>query len=444
MVTSGMMRWLLSALLGFTLLAVRTPGQQSTATEIKIDSFENGLGSSSHREVVIQARDGKSYLGRDVIDSGLIEALLAALRSPILATPQAGNLGITPEWLRDNADVTAKGGAPNQQALFREAFSDPTTIDQLLPSRFKFLKFDNYPTLRVTVKFAKGDQWTAVSKSYYPFMLPWAVNANGQTQTTYNADIPRAIAALMPKGALNRERLNDDELKTELVDAVMTHIKGQWDLLGVENRAPGSFDILKSRFQFERAAITPYRSVDYGYVGNGPGPHEEHLEATLRKPSLPPNVADDVVLLFHDGSIDGVGDLAERLAPYEALALSVPWLNAYRAQHPEMLLHVRYVDDRSFSTKAMQSFAADMKELGKQSLADEVAANQDKAALVFLDYGSFWIILPDKRMILWRHYLPSFLKWPPDAFKIRRCVDYNQNGGGCVGSIVSPAGDIQP
>jgi hypothetical protein len=45
----------------------------------------------------------------------------------------------------------------------------------------------------------------------------------------------------------------------------------------------------------------------------------------------------------------------------------------------------------------MQNFAADMKGLGKESLANEVAAAQDEAALVFVDYGNDWIILPDKR-----------------------------------------------
>ena len=91
----------------------------------------------------------------------------------------------------------------------------------------------------------------------------------------------------------------------------------------------------------------------------------------------------------------------------------------------------------------MQNFAADMKGLDKESLANEVVAVQDRAALVFLGYGSDWIILPDKRMILWRHYAPAgYLKWQATDFKIERCADYKANGGGCVGSVVSPVGDI--
>jgi hypothetical protein len=172
---------------------------------------------------------------------------------------------------------------------------------------------------------------------------------------------------------------------------------------------------------------------------------EENLLATLRRPSLPPQIAEDVALLFQDGKIEGVEDLAERLAPYEALAFSVPWLKRYLTDHLEQLMYIRFVHDRSLSAKAMQNFAADMKKLGRESLADEVASVQDRAALVFLDYGSDWIILPDKRMILWRHYLPaSFLKWSAKDFKIKRCADYNANNGGSVGAVVSAEGILQP
>jgi hypothetical protein len=126
------------------------------------------------------------------------------------------------------------------------------------------------------------------------------------------------------------------------------------------------------------------------------------------------------------------------------LALSVPWLNQYRANHSDQKMYIRFVHDRSFSEKAMQNFAADMGRLGKQSLADEVAKVQAKAALVFLDYGSDWIILPDTRAILWRHYRPAtFLKWTEADFKAERCADYNANNGGCVGMLISPDGTLQ-
>jgi hypothetical protein len=438
------MRIAATAILCLFFFASSSLCQQPALREITIESRWGGLGDTKNLNLVIESRDGVKYLGKEAVDSKLVDALLSSLSSPSLPAPTLSNLGVTAGWLEQNAAAFPRDGAPNQKALFRQNFADPRSAEQLLPSAFQFIRSDDYPRLTVTVAFGNGRRWTCSSQSYYPFMLPWKVNLNGNERPTYNADISRALAALMPIGSLNRNRLNDEELKKWLADAVMTHIEEQWDALGVENRAPDSFAALRRNFEVQHASISPYRSVDYGYVENEKGPHEENLLATLRQPSLPPNVAEAVVLLFHDGTIEGVGEIAERISPYVALALSVPWLNDYRAEHPELKMYIRFVHDRSISDKAMQNFAADMKLLGKQFLADEVAAVQDKAALVFLDYGSRWIILPDKRMILWRHYLPAtFLKWTEADFKFERCADYNANNGGCVGMVISPDGALQ-
>jgi hypothetical protein len=418
--------------------------QQPAWREITIDSRWGGLGPSENLKLVLESRNGVIYLGKDAVNPKLVDALLSSLSSPSLPAPTLSNLGVTSNWLERNAAEIPRDGAPNQRALFQKNFADPKTAEELLPFAFQFTRFDDYPHLTLTVALASGRRLVCSSDSYYPFMLPWKLNLNGSEEATYNADISRALATLMPAGSLNRNRLNDDELKTWLADGVMTRIKEQWDVLGVENRAPESFAMLRRNFEVQHARINPYRSVDYGYVGNEKGPHEENLLATLQQPSLPPNVAEDVVLLFRNAKIEGVAEIADRISPYVALALSVPWLNEYRANHPEQKMYIRFVHDRSFSDKAMQSFSGDMKQLGKQSLADEVAKVQNKAALVFLDYGSDWIVLPDKRMILWRHYLPaSFLNWKEADFKFERCSDYNANNGGCVGMIVSAEGVLQ-
>ena len=438
------MRKILAAAICALLFAATTTCQEIGWREITIESRWVGLAQAQNLKLVIAPPNGAILLGKHRIDPKLVDDLIGSLTSKVQAVPTPSNLGMTQNWLERNAE-TSQEGAPNQRELFRGSFTDSRTVAELLPFAFKFLKFDDYPQLTVTVAMKDGGRWVCSSDSYYPFMLPWKLNRGDEEETTYNADISRAVAALMPEGSVNRNRLRDQELKEWLADAVMSHIKERWDLLGVENRAPDSFAELRRNFEVQHARINPYRSVDSGYVGNEKGPHEENLLATLRQPSLPPNVAEDVALLFGDRKIEGVNELAERIGPYVTLALSVPWLNEYRANHPEQKMYIRFVHDRSFSDKAMQNFTADMKQLGKESLADEVATVRGKVALVFLDYGSDWIILPDNRMILWRHYLPaSFLKWTQADFTFKRCVDYNANNGGCVGAVVSADGVLQP
>src|SRR2546426_7487805 len=165
-------RWASASVICLFFFPFAALGQHPPVTDITIESKEAGLGpsalapSTDLKRLVIQARGGKMYLGKTVIEPTRIDALLAALHSPVLPTPQASNLGITPEWLHQNADAVPRKGAPNQQALFEESFSDLKTIEQLLPFRFQFLKTDDYPAMRITVAFPNGQRWVVASDSY--------------------------------------------------------------------------------------------------------------------------------------------------------------------------------------------------------------------------------------------------------------------------------------
>src|SRR2546427_13057191 len=129
-------------------------GQQPTVRNITIESDWGGLADSAHLKLFIHGRNGKFYLDEKVIESSRIEALLAALRSEVLPTPEASNLGITREWLQQNASTITEDAAPNQQALFEETFSNPKTIERLLPSLFRFWRLDDYPGMRITAACA--------------------------------------------------------------------------------------------------------------------------------------------------------------------------------------------------------------------------------------------------------------------------------------------------
>ncbi len=119
-------------------------------------------------------------------------------------------------------------------------------------------------------------------------MLPWTVTVNDERRRTFNADISRAIAALTSGGTCNGGRLSDKDLEKQLADAIMLHIQPQWNILGVENRAPNSFATLGQNFGIERAEINAYRGVDFGYDDGQPDPHErKSAGASCEKPSLP-------------------------------------------------------------------------------------------------------------------------------------------------------------
>ena len=143
-------------------------------------------------------------------------ALVKAVGSPALLAPGVANLGISSAWLAERAANAARTvgslGEPNdakQQEFFRSSFTDLSLIGTLLPRIVGTSWTDDPVWVRVKIKFTDGMTWTAETRSQPSFMLPWTVQRNGESFTTFNADIPRAVATLLPKGAVNQERVGE-------------------------------------------------------------------------------------------------------------------------------------------------------------------------------------------------------------------------------------------
>jgi hypothetical protein len=424
--------------------------QQSRIVKVTIESQWGGLGTPSHTEVVI-SRDGDRYRGKnDQIDARTIESLETAFREPTIVAPEPQNLGINQAWLDANAISAVEkyagnfdGAAPNQRALYQTSFTNESLIRRVVPNLFSFIRTDDYPSAKVEVTLEDGSTVSALSTSQYLFMLPWKVKRNGEEISTYNADISRAVAALMPKKATNRSRLAGDGLDVDLAEAVMRHIEQDWKLLNVENRVGGILTTLRGKYVVESAEINPYHGVAYGVSWKGNQSHEENLHVVLRKVSFPPSFSESAILLYRDGQVSGTENFLQNATKYEELILSVPWLKTLTEKYPRYKIELLWVHDRSFSEKAMNLFAADMRAMGKSALADEVRAEQEEIALITIQYGDYWLVLPDKSMVLWRYTSVSgLLNFKSSDFPFQRCSEYNTVTGGCVGVVVLPEGTL--
>jgi hypothetical protein len=429
------------------LSSPRLLAQPEGVKQITIKSSWAGLGFVKPTELLI-LRHGGSYRSRGKqIDARLVEALSAALAQPAITKPELGNLGITQEWLEEQSSKEYPGSfvysAPNQRALYKSSFTSLPIIEQVVPELFIFSRTDDYPGVEVAVTFDDGTTLSATSYSQYLFMLPWKVTGISGTVSTYNADISRAVAALMPKKATNRYRIAGEGLASDLAEAVVRHVKNDLELLDAENRASDTLATLRTRYVVESAEINPYHGVVYGLEWKSNQPHEENLHATLRRESFPKGFSEDAILLYKDGKVLGTEDFLQNASKYENLAFSVPWLNGLLSRYPAFGVQLLWVHDRSFSEKAMRNFAADMDILGKDELASEVRAEQNEVALITVNYGDYWLILPDKRMILWRYTsvsgLLNFKSW---HLNTRRCSDYATVTGGCVGALIVPDGTL--
>jgi hypothetical protein len=423
---------------------------------VTIHSQWGGLGMPGRCDLSIQLQNGQYTANDRIIPSEKITALLEAVESPRLAEPDPENLGITTQWLQsrvENAGGYAtyfdyQAGYPDQKDLFRTAFTDERTIQARLKSLYQSFHTDDYPSMSVQLAFVGGELVTVCSDSQHPFMIPWKVARGGNTAETYNADISRALLALVPAKFTNREDLTDEEpyatgLLQELASETGMEVTTRWESLGAQHKAGDALASLSRSYQVRRADVNSYHNLDFGKAWDGGEPHEENLNINLWRPGFPKNFVVAATLLRQGLQTEGVDTLPERSRDYEQLVLSVEWLKAYMDAHPDEHAWLFYVHGRSLSEKGMKIFAADMQAAGRDDLIPKVSAEQDKAALLESGQGDYWIILPDRSAILWRwSSLSNILLWKSTDFLMHQCTDYQEVSGGCSGTLISPKGEI--
>jgi hypothetical protein len=414
--------------------------------KVRVDSSWGGLGApaSSHFNQTVQQEHAAS--------------LIRAIKKPPLKEPDASNLGVTSTWLRSHADkagthmsrIHYAEGTEQQKDLFKAAFADKQTLGSRLKDVYAGFHTDDYPHIRVRIWLDDGTVISLKTDSQNPFMLPWQISSNGTVTKTYNANISRALYALLPENFTNCERLiSEQESSLGLLGMLATEtenaIESQWNLLGAEQVAPDALSILRRAYKVRRAEVNSYHNLNYGKEWSGGEPHEENLDVDLWRPGFPKNFVTSAILLRDKGATQGVDSVSERAALYEKLVLSIKWLTDYFADHPQENAWLFYVHGESLTDKGMQIFAADMNGAGHPELVERVRPVMHQAALLETGFGDYWIILPDKSAVLWRwDSLSHILNWKPSQLPAHECTAYSPVSGGCAGVVISPQGHLLP
>lgn len=423
--------------------------QSSEVTSIKIASSWGGLGTGKNNELTItRSADGYHADGKTV-DARLIASLLDALNARTVLNINLSNLGITQAWLDANAEKGVReysneyysAAAPNLQALYLSTFKDIGFMKRFVPSLYQTRWTDDYPFVEIEVTKRDGSKIVATSEEQQLFMLPWQVAERGRKIKTYNAHIARALAALLPSDFANKARLSGESLSYELAQKLMWDIKDKWDFLDAENKAGKHLQALKQTFAVEAAEVNSYHNVDFGEEWINGKAGAQNLQATLNRKDLPRNLRIGIALPFKNGEVEGVDAFLGSVDRYLNRALSVPWLNRFMHTRSGTWVELRFVGRRSFSEKAMQIFAADMRLRGKESLVKEVEAVQKDVTLLAVGWKynrDYWLVLPDKRVVLWRSYADP-IKWEWLKSSGWDCSNY---GDHCIGAIISTSGRV--
>lgn len=394
-------------------------------------------------------RSGGQQVGGDAVAD-----LLAAAGEPAMPEIDVDNLGLTAAVLSTNADGPRgeiQGGAlmsaANQRQMYRRRFEDRDLVRQLLISQYtESFHTDDYPCVSVRIEFENGTARTLSSTSQQPFMLPWKVDGGAHPEVTYNADISRALVAFMPKNDVNRERIGGAGLLRILHGRVWSALEPELNELDAENRAGAAVAALKTRYVVGEAEINAFHHPEYGTEWSGNEKHEVNLHVTLTRAELPRALSFALVLGFNDGRAEGADKFLAAAPALENSVMSVPWLADYLRENESDRIRISYVHDDSLGDKAWRTLSADLHKLGKDSVLAEIGQERHRMILLIAgeqDSESYWLLFPDRRMLLWRYGGPSgLLKWTPNDFNNSDCSAYGPPRGGCVGAFVSAAGEL--
>jgi hypothetical protein len=385
---------------------------------------------------------------RDTVARQDVLNLIRALTAPPLNAPSLSNLGINQKWLEQQAGDFSKNfgslGEPNderQQAYLRKSFTDPVLIEKTIPHVVGSSWTDDGVWVHVSVRFVDGMSIEAETRNQPSFMLPWTCETDGKKVRTFNANISRAVAKLLPEGSVNKARLAGEGLMREIVFQMDGSVTKRWKEIGAEDKAGTALDQLRKQYLIRRSEVSEHIGLHFGPPREEPG--VENLEADVRLPDFPQNLVVAAVFKLQDGHATGVDTFLEHGSQYERLVLDNPWIMSSLKQHPNLGAWLIYVGNSSMSEKAMNIFAADMHALGRDDLAQEVSAHRTEIADLSY-YGNEVLLFPDHHAILWR-WDPSrdLFGWRASLVKAQECTDYPTLNVGCSAAVVGPDGHLE-
>jgi hypothetical protein len=273
-------------------------------------------------------------------------------------------------------------------------------------------------------------------------MLPWIVQRNDESFKSFNADISRAVAMLLPMGTVNRERIAGAGLEDLIVRAIEPTIKSQWQQIGAEDQAGKALAVLRQHYAIRRSEVSDHISLSFG-PNSYDSPHKQtNLQADVRRPSFPANLVVATVFPIENGNAVGLDSFLRGGNKYEQIVLSNPWLMASLNKHRDLGAWLIFVKDASMSDKAMRMFSSDMHDLGRDDLARRVQEHQSEVALLNY-YGNYLIVFPDHHAVIWRwgKYRDLF-PWPAATLKTERCGRYPTVTEGCVAAQINTSGHL--
>jgi hypothetical protein len=402
----------LSALLVLLFCLPAVPvavGGEVEVESIRIRSEWRGFGEPQDDSLTVTREGGRFVARGRTVDADKVARLARALSAPPVEALDTASLGIDRAWLERNARAALAAayqspmGEPvaEQLALFVRLFTDPAVVGQSVERALGGGGIDDYPEIEVEVRWTDGRSTVVRSSSNRLFMVPLRVETGGEGFGTYDAEIARAIAELLPAQFANRERLAGEGLAKRLAEAVIDANAREWSQVELKAHFGDAVAPLAQRFTVAKSSIGYLTSFD---VGGANSSATLAWNATLVDARLPSSFVVGVSIPITDKKLASLDPFLTRIDAIEARVLAVRWLRKYVDEHTSVRVEIRFVTDRSLSAKAAGAVIAELERTGRGARADRIAASLGDAILLEVYERtslSRWIVLADGGLLLW-------------------------------------------
>jgi hypothetical protein len=411
--------------------------------ELTLRQTENGWYLGCRAAFYLEQLD----LGDKLCNSESVDKLLSAIKAPAIKQLDLVQLGITQSWLDQNAGPALVEylswynyikAPPQQKELFMNAFKDPNLAKKVLHGYYKSFWMDDYPSF--SLKIIPLDNRAEVelySNNQHAFMIPWRITRKGKIERTYSVEISRAVCSLLHRDfpEIDKKRICGSGLRGVIAHSIFfLEIKVEWDKLETEHKIGKAIAPVKDRYILRTSEIVCICSIDLDFAYG--------WHATLSDPNLPSNVCIGLYVPIQDEKLGSLKPFLEKSNYYVDLTLSVPWFEKYVKEHPEVTVEIRFVEDCSMSKEAGKSLLDDMEGNNKVSLANKIKPLLKDSCFLEIDEGqgrfSRWVVLPDRRMVLWHFQGDKVVKWSSSQFDT-----WDRHGFSSACAIISATGEIE-
>ncbi|WP_213950110.1 hypothetical protein [Luteibacter sp. dw_328] len=370
-------------------------------------------GTHSQQHIPLPADQGRAA-DRDVtnvppqvVPTSTVDALLRAMRAPPQPSIDLAVFGPTVNHAAASIDETVQSltalgpPAPLQQRIVNwgNDLRQPQRLADAIKSGMATYHTDDYPLTRVEASFADGSRLVSSSDSQNVLMLPWRDTTG---RKSFSADLPRALAALLPPVSTNHMRLSGPPSQEDFDDALRKGIAKDYHRFKMQILMPAAYASIQTRLVID--------DVDLDNMAGADGTTLSSLFIAVKIPGGPPNLSLMTPLQVKGGALATPEDLGVMTDELDTVVGATALRQAMQTAPSDAFRILRDSGMPSFEASEKKRFIARMGETHKLPELVSHPELLDGAVMVTEDDGPFikgprsrgsiyWVALRDQRTV---------------------------------------------